>query len=174
MGEPVPRHPPTPAVSDVATLRPDSALTQPRRTFLSLATGCLVCGALGIPAARAGTDRPFDVGTVKDYPRDEISEKFIQYDVFIIRNRNKLFACTAVCPHKANYLLRSPQKPGLITCSGHNSDFTPEGIPTGGPARRALVRYGIAVNEKGRVIVDTAREFPQAQWEDKASFVPIA
>jgi len=145
----------------------------PRREFLALASGCLLCGGAGSSAARAATDRPIDVGTLADYPKDEISEKFIQHDLFVIRHRGKLFACTAVCPHKANYLLLDPQNPGRIICSGHESKFSPEGVPTSGPARRALVRYGISADDKGRVRVDTSREFQAAQWEDGKCFLAI-
>ncbi len=144
-----------------------------RRRFLALASGCLVCGATGVRPAFAGTDRPIDVGRVEDYPRDEISEKFIQYDLFVIRHRGKLFASTAVCPHKANLLLLDPKHSDRITCSGHDSEFTPEGVPQGGPARRALVRYGISTNDQGQVIVDTSRQFPQAKWADPASYVAV-
>jgi nitrite reductase/ring-hydroxylating ferredoxin subunit len=152
---------------------PAGAPRHPRRHFLVLASGCLLCGAVGRSPVRAATDRPIDVGTIADYPRDVISEKFIQHDVFVIRHRGRLFACTAICPHKANYLLLDPQDPGRIICSGHESKFTPEGRPTSGPARRALVRYGITVNPAGRVLVDTAREFPPAQWEDAACFLAV-
>ena len=123
--------------------------------------------------ARAATDRPIDVGTVADYRRDGISEKFIQHDVFVIRRGGRLYACTAVCPHKANYLLLDPKDPTRIVCSGHDSTFTAEGKPTGGPARRPLVRYGIRVNEKQRVMVDMAQEFAAAQWDDTRSFVVV-
>lgn len=142
-----------------------------RRDFVTLASGCLLCAA--VPRARAATDKPIDIGEIKDWPKDAISEKFIQYDFFVIRHKGRLFASTAICPHKANYLLLDPQNPDRIICSGHDSTFTPEGIPTGGPARRGLVRYGISVNAGGRVTVDTSREFPQAQWDDKASYVPV-
>ena len=152
---------------------PSAAVVHPRRQFLALASGCLLCATAGRPRARAGTDRPVDVGPLAGYPRDVISEEFIQYDLFVIRHRGKLFACTAVCPHKANALLRSPQKPDTIVCSGHDSDFTPEGLPRGGPARRALVRYGISLTEKGRIMVDTSREFPQARWNDKSSYLEV-
>lgn len=143
-----------------------------RRDFVSLASGCLLCAA-GTRRAGAATYKPVDIGELKDWPKDEISEKFIQYDFFVIRHGTRLFAATAICPHKANYLLLDPQNPNRIICSGHDSTFSPEGIPSGGPARRALVRYGIAVDDKGRVIVDMTREFPKAQWEDKASFVAV-
>ncbi|MDO8544613.1 MAG: Rieske 2Fe-2S domain-containing protein [Opitutaceae bacterium] len=151
----------------------DSFCRLPRRKFLALASGCLLCGAAGVPTVRAGTDRPIDVGTLHDYPRDEISEKYIEYDIFVIRNQRRLFAATAICPHKANALLLSPKDPRLIICSGHESRFNPEGIPVGGQARRALVRHAISVNERSRVIVDTSRKFLQPEWDDKASYVVI-
>lgn len=143
-----------------------------RRNFVALASGCLLCSA-GARRASAATDKPIDIGEIKDWPKDEISEKFVQHDFFVIRYGGRLFAATAICPHKANYLLLDPQNPDRIVCSGHDSTFTPEGIPTGGPARSALVRYGISVNDKGRVIVDMSREFPKVQWEDKASYIAV-
>ena len=140
---------------------------------MALLSGCLLCGSAGLRSARAGTDRPIDIGTLADYPRDEISEKFIQFDVFVIRHDGRLFAVGALCPHKANYLLRDPQDAGRIICSGHESTFDPEGVPTHGPARRALARYAIAVDNRGRVMVDTSREFSQAQWQDEASYLAV-
>lgn len=161
----------TPPVSE----RPQSACPcLGRRGFLRLAAGGFVGGAAGLAGVRAATDRPVDVGLLQDYTRDEISEKFIQYDFFVIRHQGRLYACTAICPHKGNSLLRDPQDAARIICSGHESKFGPEGTPLRGPARRGLVRYGIAVNAQGRVIVDPSREFPQAQWEDKASYVVMA
>ena len=144
-----------------------------RRQFLRLASGCVLCGVAGAARLRAATDRPIDAGTLADYPADGISEKIIQFDVFVIRHRSRLYACTAICTHKANYLLRDPKDPQRIVCSGHESTFTLEGRPTGGPAKRPLVRYAISVNEKGRVMVDTSREFPPAQWDDRASYLAL-
>jgi len=60
-----------------------------------------------------------------------------------------------------------------IICSSHDAKFTAEGLPRGGTVRRALVRYGISVNDRGRVLVDTSREFQQAQWEDKSSYLAV-
>jgi nitrite reductase/ring-hydroxylating ferredoxin subunit len=145
----------------------------PRRRFLALTSGCLLCGAAGIATARAATDRPIDVGTMADYPTDVISEKHIQHDVFVIRHQGKLFACTAVCPHKASYLLLDPKDPGKIICSSHDWKFNSEGRPANSRARRPLVRYGISVKENERIWVDTARQFQPAQWDDAACFLVV-
>ena len=144
-----------------------------RRRFLALASGCLLGSSAGTPVARASTDRPIDVGPITDYKKDEISEKFIQHDIFVIRHRGKLFASAAVCPHKGNCLMLDARNSSRIICSGHSANFTPEGIPQGGPVRRALVRFGISVNDKGRVMVDPSRTFQPAQWEDKSSYLPV-
>lgn len=152
--------------------RPVALTTLPRRRFLTLVSGTAACGC-ACRAIRAATDRPVDVGRIEDYPRDGISEKFIQYDLFIVRREKRLFACTAVCPHKANYLLVDPKQPDRIVCSGHESTFDLEGIHHGGPARRALDRFALSLSPAGRVIVDTARTFRQPRWSDPASFVAI-
>ena len=68
---------------------------------------------------------------------------------------------------------RDSHDPTRIICSGHDSTFTPEGKPTGGPARRSLVRFGISLDANGHVLVDRFVEYPEKQWNDKASFVPV-
>lgn len=144
-----------------------------RREFLCRTSGCLLCGAAATLPARAGTDRPIDIGTLKDYPKDEISEKFIQHDMFVIRHKRKLFACTAICPHQRGYLLRDPREPTRIICASHNWRFDAEGKITSGPDGKDLERFAIGIDEKGRILVDTSREFPRPRWGDKDSFVPI-
>lgn len=147
----------------------------PRRSFLRLASSCLVCGAAGIPAlVHASTGHLIDVGTPADYPKDGISEKHILHDLFVVRQEKRLFAATAICPHKSNALFVSQQDPNLILCSGHQSRFSPDGVPMEGPARRPLVRYAISLNEKGRLVVDKSRQFTKPQWENPASFVALA
>jgi nitrite reductase/ring-hydroxylating ferredoxin subunit len=143
-----------------------------RRRFLALASGGIAGCALA-PRSAAATDRPIDVGELQDYPQDGVSEKFVQHDVFVIRHGAKLFACTAICPHKANLLLADPKVADQIICSGHDSIFSLEGVPKRGPARRALERYAIARNPAGRIIVDPSRSFRQAQWNDPASFLAV-
>lgn len=142
----------------------------PRRRFLEMTARCVLCGL--VPVARAtAAGRTIDVGALPDYPRDVISEKYITHDLFVIRHQGRIIACTAVCPHKANALLLDAQDPTRIICSGHDSKFSPEGLPVRGPARRPLVRYAIALDAAGRLQVDRSREFPRNQWSDPASFV---
>ncbi|MBI5691471.1 MAG: Rieske 2Fe-2S domain-containing protein [Verrucomicrobia bacterium] len=144
-----------------------------RRRFLAAAAGCVACALPGGPSARAASFRPIPVGNIADYPKDEISERFIQHDLFIVRHEGKIFASTAICPHKANALLRDPKAPRQIICSGHDSVFNPEGRPLRGQSRRPLGRHAITADEKGNLTVDTARTFGAAEWKDPASYVRV-
>lgn len=150
---------------------PLSALN--RRRFLAFTSGCFLGVAGGATQAVAGAFKPIDVGALKDYPRDGISEKFVQNNFFVIRNRGRLYATIATCPHKGNYLLLNPKDATRIICSGHDSVFNADGLYVSGKARGSLARLGITLSPQGRVLVDTNREFPQPQWNDKASFVAV-
>jgi nitrite reductase/ring-hydroxylating ferredoxin subunit len=141
-----------------------------RREFLAVSSGCV----LGV-AARAATGKlPLvDIGTVKDYAEDGISVKFIQDDFFVIRYQGKLFAASTVCPHMGHTLQRDPNDSARIICGRHGSAFDAEGLVTVGPASSGLVRLGIAVNDKGRVIVNPNQEFPQDKWGDSGCFIAV-
>lgn len=140
-----------------------------RRRFLAFTSGCF----LGAAPVLAGGSRPIDIGPLKDFARDGISEKFIQHNFFVIRNRGRLYATIATCPHKGNYLLVDPKNATRIICSGHDSVFNAEGMTTGGKAKRNLARFAIALNAQGRVLVNTDKDFQQTQWNDKASYVAV-
>lgn len=143
-----------------------------RRKFAALTSGSILCAACGIPRV-AGAFKPYDIGVIKDFAKDEISEKFIQNNFFVIRHEGRLFATIATCPHKGNYLLRNPRDARQIICSGHDSVFDPKGVPSRGPVKRGLTRFGISVNAQGRVMVDTDKEFPQKQWNDPGCFITL-
>ena len=143
-----------------------------RRKFAAITSGSILCAACGIPRV-AGAFKPYDIGTLKDFSKDEISEKFIQNNFFVIRHEGRLFATIATCPHKGNYLLRNPRDAKQIICSGHDSVFDPKGVPSRGPVKRGLVRFAISLNAQGHVMVDTDKEFPQNQWNDKGCFIPV-
>jgi Rieske Fe-S protein len=67
---------------------------------------------------------------------------------------------------------------GKLICPKHDSPFDNEGVPLpktadgeDTPAKKPLPRYAIAVDDKGRVIVDTSKTFEKDKWEDPAAFV---
>lgn len=144
-----------------------------RRKFLCKTCGCAAAGAAAAPVAGLAWGEPIEIGKLSDFAQDEISEKFAQQSFFVIRYQGKLYASTVMCPHENNSLFRSSGNPLEIECSGHQSIFDAEGRPVSGEADEALKRFGIAVDEKGVVRVDTGKHFAEEQWEDPASFVVI-
>ena len=60
-----------------------------------------------------------------------------------------------------------------ITCPCHRSKFTDAGVVINGPAKVALPRYGIAVNEQNRIIVDKTKKFDETQWTETGAFIEM-
>ena len=144
-----------------------------RRQVLGICSGCALTCAATAPRLLAAWGDPIPVGALKDYTKDEISEKYIQHNFFVTRHEGRLFATIATCPHKENYLLRNTKNPKRITCTGHDAVFDPAGKPISGPVRQGLVRFGIAVDDKGIVRIDPNKKFPEAKWNDARSFIPL-
>lgn len=143
-----------------------------RRRFLACTSACFL-GAAGVSRTAAGGFKPIDIGPVRDFARDGISEKFIQNNFFVIRHKGRIFATIATCPHKGNYLLLDPKNPSRIICSGHDAVFSPEGLPASGKVRQGLARFGISLTSQGRVLVNPDQQFAQNQWNTKGSFVAV-
>lgn len=144
-----------------------------RRRFFAVGSGCALaclCGARLVAAAETPT---VDIGVLTDFTDDGISEAFIKQGFFVVRHEGRLFAASATCPHKGNELRRDAADPGQIVCEGHGSTFDAAGNVAIGPATTGLVRLGIAVNDKGHVIVEPGKEFPQDEWSEKASYIEI-
>lgn len=154
---------------------PSEGSTTPltRRDFLCVSSACAFTAVATSPEARAAWGDPIAAGVLRDYTADEISEKYVQHDFFLIRNKDRLYATVATCPHKKNLLFRDPQNAKQIQCSGHDAVFDPEGRPLGGPVHHGLERFGIAVDAKGVVRVDVNKRFPEQEWNEKASFIDL-
>ncbi|HYO08555.1 MAG TPA: Rieske (2Fe-2S) protein [Tepidisphaeraceae bacterium] len=154
-----------------------------RRQFVSLTvaaaataaaacTGCLCSDALAAqpPTSAPSSKGPVDVGTLAEYPKDgTIVDKWSKSDrVMVVRHEGKIYALNSTCTHK-NAALRV--KDGEINCPSHGSKFTPQGTSTKGPAKGSLFRYGISVNDKGKIIVDKTKQFAEKDWESAGAFI---
>ena len=144
-----------------------------RRRFLAYTSGCLFCAAGRAQGAAAEEAKPVDIGSLKDFAKDGISEAFIQHKFFVVRFEGRLFAPSATCTHQGNELFRDPQNPTRINCSGHESIYDPEGTPVVGPAEHGLPRLGISLDGKGRIVVDPRRKFEPEQWQEQGSYLEI-
>ena len=142
-----------------------------RRHFLAMTSGCLLATRSTVLSADTKL-RQVDAGTLKDLTEDGISEKFTKDNFFLIRHEGKVFATIATCPHKGNFLLRDSKNPDRIICSGHDSEFNAKGVPLAGRVKKGLTRFGITVNDQGRILVTPDRKFAQKDWANKEAFLP--
>jgi len=150
-------------------------------TTVAAACACCLCASDAI-AADAPTSAPsgapaastglLDVGTKADYPKDgSINDKLAkpkETRVIVVRNEGKIYAMTSTCTHK-NCAVKA--KDADIVCPCHGSKYSLHGTPTKGPAKGSLFRYGISVNDKGRIMVDKSKQFPEKQWDDPAASI---
>ena len=150
-----------------------------RRDFL-LATGVAAAAVLSLPvlqnSARAAAptmpDKPVDVGLLKDFDKDGVTQTFAKKPnfIFIVRKDGKLYACLSQCTHKYRPLT---VKSDEFFCPAHKSEFSFEGTVTNGPAKNSLPRDAISTDDKGHVIVDCSKEFSESKWDDTASFIKV-
>ena len=153
-----------------------------RRQFVVAATAAAACACCfcetadaaedaASPAA-AGGSGPIEVGTKADYPKDgTINDKLAkpkELRVLVVRNEGKIYAMTSTCTHK-NCAVKN--KNGEIVCPCHGSKYSLHGTSTKGPAKGSLTRYGITVNDAGKIIVDRSKQFAEKQWDDPGSFI---
>jgi cytochrome b6-f complex iron-sulfur subunit len=122
----------------------------------------------------------FKVGPPSDYPPAAVSTKWTaQHGVWLVHNEYKgkdiIYALLTVCTHLGctpNWL----EGERKFKCPCHGSGFYITGINFEGPAPRPLERMAIRIAEDGALEVDKSRKFQQelGQWNDPASFVPVA
>ena len=112
-----------------------------------------------------------DVGSIDEYAKDGVSDKFGKSNrILVIRHEGKIYAPTATCSHK-NCLVKL--KGENLACPCHGSRFTLDGVPTKGPAKYPLYRYGITKDDKGHLIVDKTKQFEEKQWDEAGAFVKV-
>jgi len=148
-----------------------------RREFVAaVACAACLCG-LGNAANVLGDDTTtgpstLDVGPKSDYATDGITTTWMKVPnrVAVIRHDGKIYACTTVCTHKAGTINEAPDGESF-KCPKHGALYDIEGKVTKGPAKKALIRYAISVDNGGHVIVDKSTSFAAEQWSDPASFV---
>jgi cytochrome b6-f complex iron-sulfur subunit len=122
----------------------------------------------------------FKVGPTSDYPPASVSTKWTaQYGVWVVHNEYKgkdvIYALLTVCTHLGctpNWL----EGERKFKCPCHGSGYYITGVNFEGPAPRPLERMAVRISEDGSLEVDKSRKFQEelGQWNDPASFVPVA
>jgi nitrite reductase/ring-hydroxylating ferredoxin subunit len=126
---------------------------------------------LALGAEKAG---PVAVGSLKDFAKDGVFDKFAKsHGFFMIRREGRLYAATSYCTHKRAAQLVSKATTKELACPKHGSTFALSGAVIRGPARQSLPRYAITATDQGRLTVDTSKQFEESKWNDPASYVAI-
>jgi nitrite reductase/ring-hydroxylating ferredoxin subunit len=113
-----------------------------------------------------------DVGLKSDYTTDGITSTWISsHKLAVVRHAGKLFALTAICPHR--HALIEADTPTTFLCPRHNSQFDIDGNVTHGPAKIGLVHYAISVADNGHVMVDKSKKFGHDQYANPACFIAL-
>ena|SRR5581483_11418567 len=148
-----------------------------RRDFMVAAGAVVVAMSLPVlqPEALAAPtmpDKPVDVGELKSYDTDKITETFSKRPnyLYIVRRDGKLYACLSVCTHKYRPLTVQDNE---FYCPTHKAEFSLDGKVTKGPAKESLPRYKISVDDKGHVIVDCSKQFAEKEWDNAESYITI-
>ena len=165
-----------------------------RREFVTIATvaaaaaaACTCCGEAFAaeeggqggggqrgPTPKGALDKtPVDVGPKSDYAKDGVVDKFSKtHRVMMVTGSGKIYAFCSTCTHKN---CPTKAKDGQeIMCGCHGSKFSVHGTPTKGPAKVALYRLGISVNDKGNIVVDRAKQFDEKHSDDEGSSISAA
>lgn len=146
-----------------------------RRDFVAATAGSVALVVLGseqVSAHPAADEKAtVDIGKPADYPAGAFSDKFAKRDKLLVAHTGgKLYALTAVCPHRKGTLA---VKNGEFGCPRHGSLFSVDGKVVKGPAKKPLARFGIALNSAGNLIVDKSMVFDEDKWDDPRAFFSV-
>ena len=148
-----------------------------RRQFIAATAAAAVCACGGCPLLAAAAPAPaggaVDIGTVEDFTRDGIIDRWAATEgFFVVRRRRKLYAVSSYCTHKKVALVPARGDDGL-KCPRHGSTFDAAGHVSKSPARKPRPRFAIRSSPDGRVVVHTSRQLSPADWNGRDGFVAL-
>jgi len=139
-----------------------------RRQFVAGLAACACAACPGLSALAETTD-PVDVGPLEEFKTAGVHDPRTG-SFFLVNRGGRLYAVSSICTHKQVKLVA---REGAFKCPRHGSTFAADGNVTKSPARKALPRYAIRVEQNGHVVVDPSRAFTKAAWDDPAAFVAV-
>jgi cytochrome b6-f complex iron-sulfur subunit len=123
-----------------------------RRQFIILTAAVSAgCKAEGGGGSAVLEERSINAGPASNYSADGVYDQFRNQGFFVIRNRGKLSAISAVCTHRACKLNVAADH--SFHCKCHGSVFDATGKVTKGPATRNLPVLSASTDEKGELLV---------------------
>lgn len=144
-----------------------------RRQALALigTTAICGCGNSGNMAQESYPIGPVDAGLIANFSKDGACASFRDtHGFFVIRERDRLFAQSAICTHRRCKLAIAAAG---FQCDCHGSTFTLEGKVTAGPANRDLPRFAVEKDEHGHLIVHAGRALTREQFDGPGGFVAV-
>jgi cytochrome b6-f complex iron-sulfur subunit len=151
-----------------------------RRDFVAAAAvtaACAVCSSTASaapddPGPAPLPDTTFDAGPVKDLKEGPNMEHSRTNETIIVKNGNKVFAETSICSHKKCHVKPDPSG-DHFKCPCHPSQYSFDGKVLHGPAKVALVHYGVSI-KGGNLIVDKTKTFDDTKYDAEGASVSIA
>ena len=117
----------------------------------------------------------FKIGFPEDFDPGKVDLRFKkQYNVWIVRDDEKITALSTVCTH-LGCTPNWQETERKFKCPCHGSGFKATGINFEGPAPRPLERYRIVLADNGEIIVDKTQKYQQekGQWSDPEAFLMV-
>jgi cytochrome b6-f complex iron-sulfur subunit len=113
----------------------------------------------------------FKAGLAGDYAPGTVSDRWAkEYQVWIVREGDSLYALLTVCTHLGCLTGFFPAE-SLFKCPCHGSNFSLDGDPVAGPAPVPLYRLALSLSEDGQIVVDKNRRENRSPARDQAPFL---
>lgn len=152
-----------------------------RKNFFSYSAWLAFFGFIGIstigtlrmmfPRILFEPTKKFKVGLPDDYVLGEVSEKYIEKGIWIIREATGFYALIAICTHLGCTPRWLPTEE-KFKCPCHGSGYYKNGVNFEGPTPRPLERASIAITEDGEIEVDLSIKFlyEKGEWGKEGSY----
>lgn len=117
----------------------------------------------------------FKIGFPDDFEPGKVDLRFKkQYNVWIVRDDEKIIALSTVCTH-LGCTPNWQETERKFKCPCHGSGFRASGINFEGPAPRPLERFKISLANDGQIIVDKTKMFKyeKGEWNRQESFLKV-
>jgi Rieske Fe-S protein len=157
-----------------------------RRSFLSVAAATISLPVLG-GCGRRGNSTQTRAGAAdtqrlvwKLGPRSSVADGVTgrwsaktNGAVFVVRSGKRIYALSSLCTHMGCVLDVDGVGAVAFACGCHGSQFGLDGARLAGPARRPLLRYGIAVDDSDQIVIDKSVTFQPDQADALGSYIFI-
>ena len=117
----------------------------------------------------------FKIGFPDDFEPGKVDLRFKkQYNVWIVRDDEKITALSTVCTH-LGCTPNWQETERKFKCPCHGSGFRASGINFEGPAPRPLERFKIGLANDGQIMVDKTKMFKyeKCEWNRPESFLKV-